>query len=117
MKIGKIIKSEEDEYIFYEGEKGDCLYIILSGKVEIFKISDIDDSKIILAVISVASIFGEMSLITKDVRTASARALENVLALKINEENFYEFISLKPDYIINMLTILSERIFEVKCKI
>jgi EAL domain-containing protein (putative c-di-GMP-specific phosphodiesterase class I)/CRP-like cAMP-binding protein len=61
------------EYIFSEGDPGDCAYIIESGMVEVE--FDKDGSKLVLATLTKGDILGEMAIIDQLPRSASARAI------------------------------------------
>ena len=62
-----------DEIICREGEPGECLYVIKSGLVRITKTTPAGDQKV-LSRLGPRSFFGEMSLIDKQPRSASAVA-------------------------------------------
>jgi len=62
-----------DEYIFQEGDPGDCAYIIDSGMVEVAL--DKDGRKLVMATLTKGDILGEMAIIDRLPRTASARAI------------------------------------------
>ena len=61
------------EYIFTEGDPGDCAYIIDNGMVEVS--FDKDGRKLVMATLTKGDILGEMAIIDRLPRTASARAL------------------------------------------
>ena len=56
--------------VLTEGEMGDSLYMIQSGKVKVF-IGDEDGREIILKILGPGDFFGEMSMIDKQPRSAS----------------------------------------------
>src|SRR2546429_454999 len=60
--------------ILTEGEMGDSLYMIQSGKVKVF-IGDENGREIILKILSPGAFFGEMSMIDKQPRSASVRTI------------------------------------------
>ncbi|UCH39116.1 MAG: EAL domain-containing protein [Gammaproteobacteria bacterium] len=64
---------DTDEYIFKEGDPGDCAYIIESGMVEV--VLDKDGRKLVMATLTKGDIVGEMAIIDRLPRTASARAI------------------------------------------
>jgi len=64
---------DTDEYIFTEGEAGDCAYIIDSGMVEISLGKD--ERRLVMATLTKGEILGEMAIIDRLPRTASARAI------------------------------------------
>jgi EAL domain-containing protein (putative c-di-GMP-specific phosphodiesterase class I)/CRP-like cAMP-binding protein len=64
---------DADEYIFSEGDAGDCAYIIESGMVEISL--NKDERKLVMATLTKGEVLGEMAIIDQLPRTASARAI------------------------------------------
>ncbi len=64
---------DTDEYIFREGDPGDCAYIIESGMVEVAL--DKDGRKLVMATLTKGDILGEMAIIDRLPRSASARAI------------------------------------------
>ena len=64
---------DTDEYIFKEGDPGDCAYIIENGMIEVSL--DKDGRKLVMATLTKGDILGEMAIIDREVRTASARAI------------------------------------------
>lgn len=109
-EIGSIVKFEQDDIVFFEGEQGDAIYILLSGSVIACKTSTIDGRMVVLAQIKPGSIFGEMAVIHENVRSATIIAQETSMALRIGKENFGKFITLEPKYSVNMLKTLANRI-------
>ena len=61
--------------VLTEGEMGDSLYMIQSGKVKVF-IGDEDGREIILKILNPGDFFGEMSMIDKQPRSASVTTIE-----------------------------------------
>ena len=64
---------DTDEFIFREGDPGDCAYIIESGMVEVTL--DKDGRKLVMATLTKGDILGEMAIIDRLPRSASARAI------------------------------------------
>ena len=64
---------DTDEFIFSEGDPGDCAYIIESGMVEVSL--DKDGRKLVMATLTKGDILGEMAIIDRRPRSASARAI------------------------------------------
>ena len=62
------------QIIFREGQRADCMYVVRTGKVELYL--DEPEGKKSLAVIGVHGLFGEMGLIDNKPRSAHAVALE-----------------------------------------
>ena len=66
-----------DEYLFREGEVGDCAYILESGKVEVSVQNG--DHKLVIATLGEGDLVGEMAIIDNLPRTASAMAVEDTM--------------------------------------
>jgi len=62
------------QLVLDEGVRGDSLYIVGDGKVEVIKRSPKDGSETILAVLSTGECFGEMSLLTGEPTSAAVRS-------------------------------------------
>ena len=100
---------EPGSKIFQEGDRGEELYVIIEGEVEIRKSTYTSASKTLI-VLQKGDIFGEMALIEKKTRSATAVALKKAKLLVINETFFEHVIETNPDFSKKMIRILSERL-------
>lgn len=64
-----------DEIIFDEGEEGQALYLVMSGRVLISRAQE--SSVEVVAEVTAGSFFGDLALIDNTPRNAQARALDN----------------------------------------
>ena len=99
---------EKDEVIFREGDQGDTMYIIQSGTVEISQ--DKDGKKLVLALLEKGAFFGEMALIDKHLRSATAAAVSNSRLLPFTRTSIMERIRQDPGVVLHLLTTLCQRI-------
>ena len=100
---------EEEEYeqgilIFKEGEIGDCMYIIHKGEVNIHK------GGTTLAILMEKEVFGELSLLDAEVRSASATTHTDCVLFRIEQEPFYELIDNRPEVARGFIKILCQRL-------
>ena len=93
--------------ILKEGQKGDGLYMLLSGKVEVSK--QISGKKKQLAQLSGGDIFGEMSLLNNEPVSASVKTLKKSLVLKLPRKTFSEIISTHPQFLAHLSDLSAER--------
>ncbi len=100
---------EKGVVIVKEGEKGDQLFIIASGKTVISKKTTRGHDSVVTA-LGPVECFGEMALVDEQPRSASVKALDRVVVLTIDRENFREMISSHPDVAINMIKLLARRL-------
>jgi len=95
--------------IFKENDEGSEMFIIIQGLVEIRKSTGAASSKI-LSTLQKGDMFGEMAIIEKQPRSASAVAVQPTKALVLNEKLYDSMIGTNPDFARKMNKVLSERI-------
>src|SRR5580704_10934667 len=69
--------------LFAEGDSGEAAYLIQSGEIEIF--ASREGTDVTLARRGPGDIVGEMAIIVRDRRSASARCLSNCVLLVVTE--------------------------------
>ena len=72
--------------IFEKGAPGECMYIIVSGQVEVY------DGDHLLNGLSDGDVFGEMALLDSRARLASITATTDTHLLRLDQEPFYELM-------------------------
>ena len=93
-----------------EGEAGDCVYLILAGRVEIIKALGTADERS-FGVRGPGDVIGEMSLIDPDERrSASVRTQSTVEALVITQQDFDALLLHYPRLSRQLLRTLSQRL-------
>ena len=93
-----------EEIIFREGDVGDSMYIIIDGSVSIY------NQKIEITTMGTGEWFGEMSLLDREPRSSSIRALTDTVVLKIEEESFFKLVAGNIEIIQGIVKILSKRL-------
>ncbi|MBF0140177.1 MAG: HlyD family type I secretion periplasmic adaptor subunit [Magnetococcales bacterium] len=93
------------DFVFNEGESGDFAYVLVSGTLEICKLSA--GEQVVLQELAPGALFGEMALIDKAPRSASVRAKTEAVVREIDEVAFQAHIRRSPDVAINMLNRLT----------
>ena len=81
--------------VLTEGEMGDSLYMIQSGKVKVF-IGDQEGREMILKILGPGDFFGEMSMIDKQPRSASVTTLESSVFLVLSHAAFEKCLEKIP---------------------
>ena len=80
---------QADEVIFDEGEEGQGLFVVLSGRVKITLPADINT---VLIELGPGAFFGEVALLDQSVRTAQARAIEDAEIVALFRTEFYSLL-------------------------
>ena len=96
--------------IFDEGDHGDSLYVIISGKVSI------TNNNQSIAILETGECIGEMSLLDQQPRSAGAFATEDSILLKIDQESFYELMASNPEIMKEIVKILTKRVRDINKK-
>lgn len=97
------------QVIFREGEQGKEMFIVVDGKVEITKSTSGSAAKT-LTTLSRGDIFGEMAVIDKKARAATATAIGATKVLVLNESLFDATLEKNPDFARKVIKLLSERL-------
>jgi CRP/FNR family transcriptional regulator, cyclic AMP receptor protein len=109
VKFSTVARFEQHRNIFSKGEPGDCLYGILSGRVRIYSISP-EGHEITLNVMEAGDLFGEIAILDRRTRTASASAMESTDLLRIHRDHFLPYLKANPDLILRMLSLVCDRL-------
>jgi CRP/FNR family cyclic AMP-dependent transcriptional regulator len=78
-----------DEVIFDEGEEGQGLCVVLSGRVKISLPANVDQ---VLIELGPGAFFGEVALLDQSIRTAQARAIEDTKIVALFRAEFYSLL-------------------------
>ena len=95
--------------LFRQGDTGDAMYLIESGRVKI-SIRDDDKQELVLAELAQGDFFGEMSLIDGRQRSADAQVIEDSRLAVLSREAFLSFVRTNPDVALEMLSALTDRL-------
>jgi CRP-like cAMP-binding protein len=105
-KYGNVIPAGQT--IFKENEEGEEMYIIQDGKVRISK--NIGGKEHILAVLSKGDFFGEMAIVTKVTRTATATTVTDTQLLSFDRQGFRSMIEKNSKIAMNIIDKLCRRL-------
>lgn len=97
--------------MFSIGDPGDSLFVVRSGKVELFFKNDTGD-KIVVQTATAGDFFGELSLLDGGARTATAWVLETTEALVVDRGDLEEFLRLRPAAALDLLAAIARRLRE-----
>lgn len=97
------------ESIFFEGDDGDGFYMVLDGRVKIFKMS-LDGKEQILHIFGPGEPFGEVPVFHGQPFPANALALIKSRLLFFPRREFVALVTGNPSLALNMLAMLSLRL-------
>jgi len=104
------------DLIVEEARTGNGVYIILSGHVEVVKGLSGGRPQV-LATLGPGEPFGEMALLGEWKRTASVRALDEVVCLGIDRWVFLAYLEREPKVAVRLLQLLAQRLADTDDKL
>lgn len=109
MKEGELGKIYADgEIIFAEGDGGEVMYVIQSGKVRVTRKTSMGEIE--LAVLGDGEILGEMALFDKLTRSATATSIGEARILTVDRKKLFATISRDPTLAFKIIETMSHRI-------
>ena len=90
--------------IFEQGQQGDLMYVVKEGEVELLV------NGTAVETLDAGDMFGEMALIEKLPRSATARAKTDCQVVPINEKRFTLLVPQTPYFALTVMRTMSERL-------
>ena len=97
------------ESVFTEGEQGDSLFIVLTGKVKVGRRAA-DGRENMLSVMGPSDMFGELSLFDPGPRTATATVLTEARLASLAHAALRPWINDRPEIAEQLLRVLARRL-------
>lgn len=94
--------------LFRDGDEGDVMYVLQRGKVRIF--TEVRDQQKQLAILGPGDFFGEMALLNKKPRTASAEVIEDAQLLVIDGKTFGSMVLSNAEIAVRLIKKLARRL-------
>jgi len=108
---------EAGRTIVKEGDPGDAMFLIKSGKAEVTTTDPKDKRKLTLARLGPGEFFGEVGLIKNKPRTATITALTPVELLVITKQNFSQLSKQHPEMVSLLEQTIEKRVEDTIKKI
>lgn len=105
-----MMKLEAGGILFVEGDPGDRMYIIRSGRVRILKRTG--QHMRVLAELGPGNFFGEMSLLDNSPRSATVQALTECELAVVDQENLSHTLDKQPSWLTALIRVLASRVRE-----
>ena len=96
------------EALVTRGESGDSMFLILEGGVEVIG-KTAQGPRVVLATLPAGTSFGEMSLVTGESRSATVRAVGDVMVLEITKAHLSPLMSERPELVDSIGAVLEAR--------
>lgn len=116
IEIGELKTWPKGSQIICEGESGEAVYFIISGKAKVTLYGE-QGREIVLSVLKEGDMFGEMSIIDEKPRSANVEAAKELKCLVVNRDRFLKYLGSHHRVYKTMFAYLSGRLREATRKI
>jgi len=96
------------EVLFEAGDAPDSAYVIMEGAVEI--VAETGAGPVVEGVLGTNELFGELGVLTNSPRSATIRAQDQLVALRITDEMFLKLLAENPAVALDVMRQLSEKL-------
>jgi len=107
----KVRQFKKNQVIYYEGDKGNGLYIVISGKIKTSKLAE-DGRELITALHTADQYLGIHALLADDAHSDTATVLEDSQLCLIPKEQLEEMLNLYPDISRQFIKLMAGQIRE-----
>ena len=97
LSSGKSLELETGQFLFHQGDTGNSLYIVLSGRFRALATQN-DNVLHALGDIGEGEPIGEFALFTSAPRSASVVAIRKSVVLELTEVEYLKLVSKKPEF-------------------
>jgi CRP-like cAMP-binding protein len=92
--------------VFSAGESADKMYVLVDGEIELRK------GDVLLNTIGRGALFGEMALLSKQTRSATAVATIDTRVAPISEKRFLFLVQQTPFFALHVMRVMGERLLQ-----
>jgi CRP/FNR family cyclic AMP-dependent transcriptional regulator len=107
----ELLKVRAGETVFRQGERGDTVYLVLDGKVELRVGGRLVET------VGPGGILGEMALIEQAPRVATAAAKTACDLLQISEARFTAMIQQTPHFALQIMKVMAARLRKMNVRL
>lgn len=98
------VEIEAGDIVFREGDPGDVMYAVLSGRLDVVHGDAVIDS------VGAGDIIGEMAIVDRSPRSATLVAAEPSRVVKVDERRFLFLVQEHPTFAMQVMRIMADRL-------
>ncbi|MEE8373392.1 MAG: Crp/Fnr family transcriptional regulator [Dehalococcoidia bacterium] len=107
---------EAEEFVFWDGDDPEWLYIISEGKIKVFKHAS-SGKEFIIAFFGPGEMFGEVAVFENKPYPASAQAVSETKVLGIKRGEFLTFLASRPEVALRIIQVLGGRLRDAQSRL
>jgi CRP-like cAMP-binding protein len=95
LAVSEAVLYSKGEKIVAQGDSGNFLYAIVTGKADV-SFRDLNDDEMFVSSVDSGDMFGEAAFFTSETRTASVTCADDTVALRVHKGDLLQFIKDNP---------------------
>ncbi|MHB1126087.1 MAG: Crp/Fnr family transcriptional regulator [Bacillota bacterium] len=100
---------QKGEIVFQEGQPADTIYLVKSGRIRLFKLSE-EGKEITLDILRAEDIFGENAIFDEQLHSMSAEALQPSFVCTCTRGDFERMVMQNPAVALKLIKALGEKL-------
>lgn len=110
----RLVESKRSDLVYEEGKPAEAFYVIVSGRFRVFQKGRAGEGEKTLTYLYRGDYFGESSLLTGQVHSASVEARSDGLLLRLEKEDFLKTLAEIPALSIHLSRTLGHRLTKIE---
>src|SRR4051794_39357150 len=102
------------EWLFRQGDPGDSLYVVLTGRLEIVIEGAEGEPVKVIRILGRGDSVGELALLTESPRSASVRARRDSELLYVTRDHFAKLLDERPEFAAGLTRVLGRQLRDVR---
>lgn len=115
-KMTVMTRCQRGRLVYAAGQPGEALFLLKKGKVHLYRITP-DGRKLITAVITPGTLFGNMAFTATTLADSFAEAVEDSVLCAMSRHDLEELIKKYPSISLRLLNIVSRRVLELEARL
>lgn len=111
-----VLSMEKNKYLVREGDPGDSLFVLVEGVLDVFVNSEQDGTPVQVGKVEAGEIFGEMSLLASEPRSASVISNTSVIIYEIDKQTLETLLENRPEIAKDLSKTVAERRVKINMK-
>lgn len=107
----RIVQYNVGEFVIRNGDVGNSMFILIHGKVQVVAKNKESNQEVLIS-LHPGEVFGEMGLLTGEVRSADVIARSDSICLEFNKEDVYPLMEEYPEIAGFLTKILGQRLMD-----
>jgi CRP-like cAMP-binding protein len=92
----EVLNLSQSAILFYEGQPGDSMFLILEGQLRVFIQKRNNDQPLLLRMLEAGDAFGEIALLTQAPRSATVEVTQNCVLIKVSPDALQRLVTEQP---------------------